>query len=228
MKYFATTLALGFFLFNSFASAETIYAPDWRGDEGTTYQAWTFDDASSPAVLDPASNNTYGVPTATIFNPMDMTDWLPSYNAGGSEVADGVWMLYAGKLLLEIPNTDNTSPESWKEIWLQITYYDPAGAGGDLPIVVFPVYESLERLSRETLDTNFYRDTYEIIIRPNPLEETIKISPIQCQLYVDAISIDTICVPEPSILTLLAAVMGLAILKRRGANELLCPRRGIS
>ena len=213
MKCFTVALVLGCLL-TSFASAEPI-APDWRGDDNTTFQAWTFDNNNSPADLDPASNNPYGTPTATIQDPFDMIDWLPTYDAGGSAVAEGIWKLYAGKLLLDIPNTDNTAPDSSKEVWLQITYYDPAGAGGDLPVVVEPIYDSLTRLVRETLGTNFYRDTYEIIIRPNPLEETIKISPIQCQLYVDAITVDTWCVPEPSALALLAVGLGFVFFKRR-------------
>ena len=217
MRCFTAALVLGCLL-TSFASAATIPAPDWRGGDDTTFQTWTFDNDNSPADLDPASNNPYGTPTATIINPFGMTDWLPTYNAGGIDVAEGIWKVYAGQLLLDIPNTDNTVPDSWKEVWLQITYYDPSGAGGDLPVVVEPIYESLVRLARETLDTNFYRDTYEIIIRPNPIGETIKLSPIQCQLYVDAITVDTLCVPEPSALALLAAGivgLGLVFLKRR-------------
>ena len=213
MRYLAVALVLGFFL-SSFAAAETIYTPQWRGDEGTTYQFWSFDNGNNPADLGPGSDNPYGTPTAAINDLFGLTDWLPTYNAGGSAVAGGIWKLWAGQLLLEIPNTNNTAPDSTKEIWLQITYYDPAGAGGDLPIEVLPNYDSISRLGREVLDTNFYRDTYEIIIRPNPLEETIEISPVQCQLYVDAVSVDTRCVPEPSILTLLAAGLGLVFMRR--------------
>ena len=219
MKSFAFAL-VSVCVITSFASAESTFAPDWRGDENTTFQAWTFDNNNNPADLDPASINPYGLPTATINNPFDLTDWLPSYNADGSAVAEGIWKLYAGQILLDIPNTDNTAPESWKEMIIQITYYDPAGAGGDLPLDVDPDYSSLTRLSRETLSTNFYHDIYEIIIRPNPLSEIITITPIQCQLYVDAITVDTRCVPEPSALALLAVGLGLICLKRRGATQL--------
>lgn len=208
-----TILCLGV-IFISNSLADDLLPPSWRGEANTTFQMWEFDNDNIPPDLTAGWFNPYGTPEGNIYDPIGLIDWLPSYDAGGSVVADGIWKLYAGNLTLDIPNTLNTAPDSSKEIWLQITYLDPGGAGLPLPIIVDPAYDELTRERSITLDTNFIHDTYKIILRPNPTEETIKLSPVQCQLYVDQIVIDTICIPEPATIALLS-LAGLLIRKKR-------------
>jgi len=200
-------------IFASNCLADDLLPPSWRGEANSTFQMWEFGNSNIPADLSAGWFNPYGTPQANINNPFNLVSWLPSYNAGGNVTAYGIWKLYAGTLILDIPNTLNTDPDSSKEIWLQITYFDPYGAGLSLPIDVNPDYAELTRERSIILDTNFTHDTYKIILKPNPLEETITISPIQCQLYVDQIVIDTICVPEPATIMLLG-LAGLLIRKR--------------
>lgn len=41
-------------------SAHDVFLPDWRDLEGTTYQEWRFDNATTPAVPE-VINNDYGI-----------------------------------------------------------------------------------------------------------------------------------------------------------------------
>ena len=51
-------------------------APPWHGQDGTTYQKWTFDTADNPA--DPSSvSNPYGDPTASIVVGDLGSGWQP-------------------------------------------------------------------------------------------------------------------------------------------------------
>ena len=45
--------------------AHDVYPPDWRGFDGTTYQEWRFDNATTPAVPE-VINNDYGIASASI------------------------------------------------------------------------------------------------------------------------------------------------------------------
>jgi hypothetical protein len=213
-SYLILTMAV-LFCVQSIVFAYDINPPVWRGSSNSTFQIWEFANDHSPADLSTGWINPNGTPTATIQDPFEMVDWLVDYNAGGSEIEYGIWKLYAGKLLLEIPNTDNTAPDSSKEIWMQITYYDPTGVGGNLPVVAVPSYTTLTLVNRTELPSNFLHDTYKIIIEPNPSIETIKISPIQCQLYVDEIIVDTICVPEPATIAIFALGSLMFVRRRR-------------
>lgn len=187
--------------------------PSWRGEENTTFQAWGFDDASNPASVELSSVNIYGAPTLNIINVFGLTDWMPDYTTSQG-TAYGVWKLYAGQMEITIPNTDNTEPDTWKEILIQITYYDPGGVGGNIPLVFNPLPSAtVERTGRDELDNGFFHDTYRIIIMPNPTSEDITISPIQCQLYVDEVIIDTACLPEPMTIAMLG--LGGLMLRRK-------------
>ena len=187
-------------------------APFWRGDDNTTSQAWEFTDGSNPAIAEVGApwDNPYGTPTAEIRGFMDLEAWYPEYQG-----EDGVWGLaQITPIDLIIPNTDNTGPDTWKEIWLQITYLDPYGDGYNLPIDVAPDFDSLTRVSHQQLASGYWHDTYSIIVIPNPLEETITLRTIQCVLYIDEIIVDTICIPEPMTVALLG-LGGLLLCRKK-------------
>jgi hypothetical protein len=52
-----------------------------------------------------------------------------------------------------------------------------------------------------------------LIIRPNPNFEQIFIRPRDCQVFVDCITIETQCIPEPMTMGLLG--LGSLLLRRR-------------
>jgi len=67
-------------------------------------------------------------------------------------------------------------------------------------------------------DTTYTHIVYDLTLKPNPSDEKIYIQPMYCQIYIDEIVIDTICVPEPSSVLLLAvgaAGIAVLILRRR-------------
>ena len=82
-----------------------------RGDPGSTYQMWTFDDDDNPA-LPEIDENPYGTPEASIVGG----------HFDGYLGRQGVWGNHPNPLevSLYIPNREVRSP--WKEIWLQIGY----------------------------------------------------------------------------------------------------------
>jgi len=170
----------------------------------TTHQQWDFSTSGNPAYPD-VVNNDFGSPVITL----PSGTWLSTY--GG---ASGVWRFTAiSEMSIAIPNTGNTAPNTQKEISLQVTYKDPAGAGEDLPITVIPAYDSIGLITREILSNGYFHDTYKIIITPNPASEVIDIFTIQCTLYVDQIIVDTICIPEPATIAILS--LGGLLLRRK-------------
>jgi len=188
--------------------------PSWRGDANTTYQAWSFDNNNSPADLELDWVNPNGTPELSI-DPLGGTTWVPSYHE-----EFGIWNLYGEStmMVMEIPNTGNTAPDSFKEVWIQVTYYDLLAfldPGYVLPFIVDPVFTSVDLQQRTILESGYYHDTYSIIIEPNPTHEQIKIKPVACSLYVDEVVIDTICIPEPSSVVLLVGMSGMIVFVRR-------------
>ena len=210
MKKFAALIAILVLCSNVYGTLiELDNGPTWRGDLGTTYQAWSFNDPGNPTAPDVVAND-YGPPTLEVTHLSPTTMYFSAYTG-----RDGVWKIMADDMMtIDIINTPNTGPDTWKEIWLQIIYADPGGAGFDVPVATIPggPYQ-LE--GREELDNGYLQDTYSIIIEPNPPEETIMLMAIQQNIYISAVAVDTKCIPEPASLCLLGVgVLGL-LRKRR-------------
>lgn len=185
--------------------------PAWRGQANTTLQAWSFDTGDNPGLVT-LDENLYGTPSAEVFVPdTGFPKW--TYWMASDYSHTGVWRIYeADYLQLYIPNTRVTSPDSYKEIWLQITY--SSGEAGRHPeIQTDPVYTSLTLVKSTILDSLYYRDVFRIIIEPNPTEEWISIMPRDCVVYIDEIVVDTICIPEPA--TMLILGLGAVLLRKR-------------
>ena len=85
----------------------------------------------------------------------------------------------------------------------------------EIPIIVVPPYESLIRVEQQLMPNGYLHDTYSIILRPNPLLEEIDMFSIQCEIYVDEVVVDTICIPEPSMICLLSLGALIQLQKRR-------------
>ncbi len=196
-------VALATVMFISVPTAFADFIPSWRGQEGSTYQAWWFStDSKTP--LPEEVDNPYGAPLLRVDTAYD---WL----------SDGAWPL-SGEMDIYIPNRDMRLDQ--KDIQLQLTWRpgnrDQTPFLPDQPIVGIttnPLFDSMQ-LSRQDLVLpigGWILSTFTITLWPNVDEEWFT---IKGDIEVDGVIIDTICVPEPATIALLG--MGtLAMLKNR-------------
>jgi len=203
-------VVMGVILVFSTAVADDYNPPDWRGDLGTTYAKWSFDDGTNPSGPETGWVNPFGAPTLEVTGQLPLTEWKAD-DLGHQ----GVWK-FEDYIQIEIANYDIDNPI--KEIWIQVTYQaDSIGQGLPLEISTNPGLTSIELVDQEAVDAFYYSETYSVILSPNPSFETIFIEPRNCTAYVDQVVIDTICtVPEPASVCLLG-LGGLALLRKRRA-----------
>ncbi len=180
----------------SLAWGHDLVQPAWRGENGTTLQVWTFDDADDPAgpeVID----NLYGSASADITVGLFSSGWLEHLPGMGTQT--GFWDIGGdgGSIVIDIDNYP--LPLEYKEIWVQVTYYK---GFHQAPVVHVPGADYLggqtEILVEHTppfgdwlLDQSMWR------IEPNPENEQIVLTSHPSMSVIDQIVVDTICVPEP-------------------------------
>ena len=174
-----------------------------RGDPGSTYQIWDFDNDTNPSPADNPEGNSWGAATAQITASGEIYGFAAGWydNFLGRQ---GVWSGESIDVDLAIPNTDQ--PNDYKDIWLKaefrgdVTNYfvtpDPRGTVTELGYSV----------------TNT-PDGWRILeigwrIEPNPNSEDISLGLLSCGgSNLNYIEVDTICIPEPMSVALLAAAI---------------------
>jgi len=192
------------------AFADDLYPPSWRGQPGTTYQAWEFS-TPNPITAPDVVNNPYGTPSAHAY-PGTSQNWIDQW--GGRQ---GMWPL-SGTIEITIPN--NPVPNPYKDIWVQLTWAKQVQSSGpDVWEMNSGVHGTLVQQTALSLtgypspNNYWYQSVYLIRLQPNPSWETVK---IDGTIVVDEVVIDTICAPEPSSLLVISfGLAGLAAWRRK-------------
>ena len=110
MKKLLIICLLVFLTAGSVAFADDLFPPPWRGEEGSTYQEWSFWEDNTTPTPD-FVDNIYGDPLLTVNTPYNWLDAIDS--------REGVWPL-SGEIDVYIPNWPVLRPE--KVIWIQLTW----------------------------------------------------------------------------------------------------------
>lgn len=197
--------------------ADDLYPPEWRGLPGSTLQIWEFTECCNPAPAE-IDQNPFGTAELTVYGefayPYKDTWWIDDELEGHQ----GVWNV-GGSIGIYIPN--DPTPNPYKFIRLQITYDGGHAVDPSIPFSPWVDVEacanvvSVDLVQETPLDAVFTHAVYDIVLEPNPVDETVWIVPRYCQLYVDEIVIDTICIPEPATMGLLAIGAGATVLRRK-------------
>lgn len=199
---------------SAIAIAHDVSIPDWRNQNGTTYQHWTFDDGDDPAAPE-FMNNTYGGASADITLGDFSEGW--QYQLGGMGSQTGYWDLGStgGSIVLGIFN--RPEPLEYKEIWLQVTYYQGISAVPDISVTNAAYLGGNTILIEDTgMGEGWYLNFSKWRIEPNPSwEEIIITSDAAWGSVIDQIVVDTICIPEPMSLALLAIGALMTLRKKR-------------
>ncbi|MBX3380545.1 MAG: hypothetical protein KF805_10655 [Phycisphaeraceae bacterium] len=193
----------------SWAVADDLNPPPWRGQPGSTFQHWTFGPNSPQGAPDGGMNNPNGVPN------MAPSDGGAFYEptAGGRV---GVWGVVGGSLNFHIPNDDNPDAIA-KFIWIQVTWQ-----GQSLPGIsgVSNHDENMGLVgdpSTAQLADGWFHTTWLFSFKDCPDFEDIFVfnnDPTGATILIDQVVIDTICiVPAPGFAGL--ALAGLVVGARR-------------
>ncbi|MBX3380546.1 MAG: hypothetical protein KF805_10660 [Phycisphaeraceae bacterium] len=190
----------------SWAQADDLNPPPWRGQLHSTFQHWTFP-VANPSGAPDVWNNPSGTPQMT---PSDNSQYFPEFNG-----RTGVWCLpLEGDLRFRVPN-DNDPDALYKIIWIQVTWLGailPDAGGESSTGKPFQLTADPQTVQ---LPDGWNHTTWEFIIPECPDFEIAFLRNLAtAPLYIDQVVIDTICiVPSPS--TSVLALAGLVVAGRR-------------
>ncbi|MCK4658294.1 MAG: PEP-CTERM sorting domain-containing protein [Phycisphaerae bacterium] len=201
MKHLVAVLIAAVLLVPVAAFAEDIHPPTWRGDPGSTYQQWTFeDDTAWPPVYPEVDNNPYGEPV--LDSATHDYERLGNYSG-----RDGILFDEMDNIVITLPNCGGSY--DYKDIVLQVVWHWDGAPG----YIWNPSVDFIETDMNVNLGGGWYYDYIYYRMDSAPAQETLTLDNAW-GLYIDEIIIDTICIPEPASLALLG-LGGLTIFRRR-------------
>ncbi len=187
--------------------------PDWRGGINTTYQTWSFSTNASSMIYPDEVDNQYGMPWVDVIGDFSQGTVWDNMDQGHQ----GVWTINRmSPSEMQINIWNNPVQNEVKKVWLQITY---SAHEGDHPAIYFLPegvmgdYKEMVMIKKDQVDAYYWNAVYYLEFKPNVSFEQIVIRPRECVVYVDCVTIDTQCIPEPMTMVLLG--LGSLILRRR-------------
>ena len=223
MKTFAVPLAV-VVCFACAARADYFDPPDWSSNPYFTHQQWEFSTSQSPVPAEPGYVNPNGEPSALVSGD---AIWIDDPSAYVPTARRGMWVVggfdvpTSASVELTVPNAP-LLPE--KLVWFQITYFLAGAPGasydtdlvpsGSEVVTVVPGSEVAYGVPGES-GWFYYEKMWSI--QPQPAGEVITATinlPAGAVLAMDEVAVDTICIPEPATMSVLA-LGGLAVLRRR-------------
>jgi len=213
------------------ARAEDLNPPEWRGEPNTAYAVWEFSEDVMPDEADIWVSPPSGAEADEMGGVWEIGDTVVYTEYRDSvEGRSGVRAFDLNEITMEPGGTyyitdmlgfrlDNyPSNNAEKQIRVQVVW---RGAGP--PYLAASAVGSSGGAASSLVDMDlgdgWTHSTYEMVLQPNPVEETVFLTGGSYSpeyLFVDQVVIDTHCVPEPGALPLLAlGVIGLVAGKRR-------------
>jgi hypothetical protein len=176
------------------ALAHDFNPPAFRGQPGTTFQAWEF---GTPALGAPdgecPSNNPNGAPTATGSN----NAWLAQF--AGLQGVQCLTVL-GGALNFNIPNTPN--PIFFKTVWVQVTFHPHGGTNVGINVTPLPISVSPAVDLPVPGKPGWIQRTISFCIFGCPGAERVTLTalgplpPPDLHVDIDQVIIDTNCFPD--------------------------------
>lgn len=172
-----------------------------RGEPGTTFEHWTFDEPM-PAGPPAEFFNPYGLPMFELMGDFEYGEWECPVELDPRGFVNGWHCINpeGGIIELIIPNTEFIDGE--KTIFMQITSskgptsVTPTGHGpnpGGYTTDIWPTgLPQIQWPGPAPFGGIWYTYNYGLVIRPNPQMETITIEVPYCTV-IDQIVVDTIC-----------------------------------
>ena len=175
--------------------AHDVLPPCWRGNDGSTFQVWSFNSTANPAAPE-LQTNSYGTASATMVVGAPGLGWQT--NVAGYGTQSNFWGLGNGSMTIAIPNRPGSPSASWKLVSLQVAQFVDGSiftdASASLPGATLL---DVANVSVESVPPSGGWQVRRFLWRlePNPASETITITKGSgLDLFIDQIVVDTLCI----------------------------------
>ncbi len=208
MKHFLVWISVTALTVSLSTAVADVAVPDYRGDDNSTCQEWDFLTGGAPLGSYFAPDGTEGItytpyPYGSPLEPYAQVagTYAPSTGPGPG----GAWSNYTADLF--IFNSVDLSPESYKLLRVQATFL------GDPPTV--EIQSAGQTWTPSPATTIPISGGWSVFVQdwrgePNPQSERVILSSAG---QLSEVIVDTVCIPEPATVALLAA--GLLLIRRR-------------